>query len=209
MVRDSEAAGFNPLTAIRNGGSAGFTSTSTPGNGLSAALSSAGNFLQNFDPFADAKREQESRYVEAQINNLNAQSGSYNRTAATPSGPVLRNSGAAALRMQSPPTPGKTTVTNPLPAGVVDHRLVDADAWEARYSDVGGWVGGAVNAFGDLSENLALGLDKAGRAVWQHAAGRKAKRFPSSGNLPAGNAWQLPPMMAAPVGNWTSPLGGF
>ena len=215
MADDASAAGFNPLTAIRNGGSAGFTSTTTPGNGLSAALSTAGNFLQNFDPFADAKREQESRYVEAQINNLNAQTGSFNRTALTPSGPVLRRPGSAALSlsMQQPPTPGKTTVTNPLPVGVVDHRLVDADAWEARYSDVGGWVGGAVNAFGDFSENLALGLDKGGRAAWKYLAKRPTGKLPASANLPAGNAFQLPPMWptspTAPVGNWTSPMGGY
>jgi hypothetical protein len=208
MVRDSEAAGFNPLTAIRNGGSAGFTSTSTPGNGLSAALSTAGNFLTNFDPFADAKREQESRYVEAQIGNLNAQTGSYNRTASTASGPVLRNPGTAALSARQPPSIGKVTVTNPLPAGVVQPGLVDADAWEARYSDAGGWIGGAINAVGDLSENLrGLGptpLTDAWNAV--NRPFRGGKKVPLSGNLPAGDNFQLPPMWptygAGPLGNY-------
>ncbi|MER8649914.1 hypothetical protein [Mesorhizobium sp. M1121] len=211
MADDASAAGFNPLTAIRNGGSAGFTSTTSPGSGgLSAALSTAGNFLQNFDPFADAKREQESRYVEAQINNLNAQSGSYNRTASTPSGPVLRRSGAASLSMQSPPTPGKTTVTNPLPGpGVVDSRLVDADAWEARYSDLGGWVGGAINAFGDLSENIARPFGKTPLTdAWEavNRPFRAGKKVPLSGNMPAGNDFQLPAMWPT---YGAGPLGGY
>ncbi|MER9652201.1 hypothetical protein NKJ26_01630 [Mesorhizobium sp. M0152] len=205
MVRDSEAAGFNPLTAIRNGGSAGFTSTTSPGSGgLSAALSTAGNFLQNFDPFADAKRDQESRYVEAQINNLNAQSGSYNRTASTPSGPVLRNSGTAGLTL----APGKVQATNPMVnRGVIDDTFADADAWEARYSDFGGWAGGVLNIGADLDANI--------RRMWPgsdtvFADGRKAVRGffkgprtdanpwfapPGSGNQPGGNMFTLPPMI--------------
>lgn len=79
MVRESEAAGFNPLTALRNGGSAGFsvTNSTTPAAPLSARLADgvAGGvnaFLQNFDPHADGQREQGSRLIDAQINNLNA-----------------------------------------------------------------------------------------------------------------------------------------
>lgn len=76
MVRDAEAAGFNPLTAIRNGGSAGFTTTTTPGLSSSAmvgrALGQAGNFIANFDPMADQKKELEYQLVEAQLANLQA-----------------------------------------------------------------------------------------------------------------------------------------
>ncbi|RWF85098.1 MAG: hypothetical protein EOR33_20295 [Mesorhizobium sp.] len=213
MVKKAEKAGFNPLTAIRNGGSAGFTSTTTQGpGGLSAALSAAGNFLQNFDPFADAKRTQESRLVEAQIANLNASTGSYNRTAATPSGPVLRRAGAAAVSSavgsKQTPTNGKVTVTNPLPGpAVVDNRLVDADAWEARYSDIGGWIGGGINALGDLSENIARPLGKTPLTDALGAVKRWAKPPASSGNLPAGNAFQLPPLAGA--GAWSLPLGTY
>lgn len=220
MVRDSEAAGFNPLTAIRNGGSAGFTSTTSPGSGgLSAALSTAGNFLQNFDPFADAKRDQESRYVEAQINNLNAQSGSYNRTASTPSGPVSRNPGTASLS-GSVLQPGKLAATNALlgVGGVVDASMPDADAWEARYSDIGGWAGGALNAGKDLDLNIlrvwpgAATVFSDNRKVvsdwYGNQPGEKNRRLrsalpaiPSSGNLPAGNMFQLPPLAAPGMGS--------
>ncbi|RUW86529.1 hypothetical protein EOA35_35565, partial [Mesorhizobium sp. M8A.F.Ca.ET.023.01.1.1] len=75
MVTDAEAAGFNPLTAIRNGGSAGFTSTTTPGNPVGGALSRVGDWLTNFDPFADAERAQRGKLLDAQIANLNAETG--------------------------------------------------------------------------------------------------------------------------------------
>lgn len=81
MVRDAEAAGFNPLTALRNGGAAGFsigtTTSTTPPTPLSARIADgvAGgvqSFLANFDPFQDQKREMEFKLVEAQLANLQA-----------------------------------------------------------------------------------------------------------------------------------------
>lgn len=234
MVKKAEKAGFNPLTAIRNGGSAGFTSTTTQGpGGLSAALSAAGNFLQNFDPFADAKRSQESRLVDAQIANLNAQTGSYNRTASSPSGPVARGTGVAAVSGavgSGPIEAGKRTATNPFFSGVIDGRFPDADAWETRYSDMGGWIGGAINVGVDMRKSLeapdAPGFDNsAGRAIargllrmsdsykpgvsvpdvpWLPASRRNVP--PSSGNLPAGNNFQLPPLWPT---YGAGPLGGY
>lgn len=175
MRDNAEKAGFNPLTAIRNGGSAGFTSTTSPGSGgLSAALSAAGNFLTNFDPFADAKREQESRYVEAQINNLNSQSGMYSRTASTPSGPVLRSPGTARLTGSGlqPIEPGKLTATNALQGvgGQIDMTQPDADAGETRYSDAGGWLFGAINAEMDVRKTLGIGGESTiKREMWNTA----------------------------------------
>ena len=44
MARNAQKAGFNPLTAIRNGGSAGFTSTTSPSaSQLPGALQSIGS----------------------------------------------------------------------------------------------------------------------------------------------------------------------
>lgn len=82
MVQDAEAAGFNPLTALRNGGAAGFSVSTTPGTPLSTAIGqglAAGtqSFLANFDPFADQKREAEYNLVQAQIANLNASTDAF------------------------------------------------------------------------------------------------------------------------------------
>ncbi|RVC62293.1 hypothetical protein EN759_27875 [Mesorhizobium sp. M00.F.Ca.ET.038.03.1.1] len=93
MVRDSEAAGFNPLTAIRNGGSAGFTSTTTPGNPVGGALSRVGDWLTNFNPFEDAERSQRSRLLDAQIANLNAETGNLLHTVPSRHGPIASGAG--------------------------------------------------------------------------------------------------------------------
>ncbi|MBX8799972.1 hypothetical protein HBA92_04315 [Ochrobactrum sp. MR28] len=87
MVREAEAAGFNPLTALRNGGAAGFSVStgSTPATPLSARLAdgvagAANTFLANFDPFKDRQRENEFKLVEAQLANLNADTALKQRT---------------------------------------------------------------------------------------------------------------------------------
>lgn len=87
MVREAEAAGFNPLTALRNGGAAGFSVSTgtTPATPLSARIAdgvsgAAQTFLANFDPFKDQQRETEFKLVEAQLANLNADTALKQRT---------------------------------------------------------------------------------------------------------------------------------
>lgn len=91
LVEDAEKAGFNPLTALRAGSGASYNAaaglaplSATPitrqapvkqavgGSPLGDAVSGIGDFIANFDPFADQKREQEYRLVESQIAALNA-----------------------------------------------------------------------------------------------------------------------------------------
>lgn len=91
LVEDAEKAGFNPLTALRNGGGASYNSAAglaplssttvtrqaptkqaVGGTPLGDAVSGIGDFMANFDPHADTKREQEYRLVESQISALNA-----------------------------------------------------------------------------------------------------------------------------------------
>ncbi|MBS0259540.1 MAG: hypothetical protein JSR13_17655 [Proteobacteria bacterium] len=91
LVEDAEKAGFNPLTALRAGSGASYNAaaglaplSATPitrqapvkqavgGSPLGDAVSGIGDFISNFDPFADQKREQEYRLVESQIAALNA-----------------------------------------------------------------------------------------------------------------------------------------
>lgn len=149
MARNAEAAGFNPLTALRNGGAAGFTTTTSPGlsapERIGEAMGHVGNFLADFDPYKDQKREAEYRLVQAQIANLNAQTasifppapgqpGSFN----VPSylaGDVKRAPKTAALSVGGPVEMGDRTVTNPWTTQKVDPHLLDAEAFEARYGD--------------------------------------------------------------------------
>lgn len=90
LVQDAQAAGFNPLTVLRNGGGASYNAAAAfaplsrtaptrqaPYQGhMGEAIATAGgriaDFMADFDPHADAAREQGSRFIEAQIANLEA-----------------------------------------------------------------------------------------------------------------------------------------
>lgn len=189
MVKNAEAAGFNPLTALRNGGAAGFSSTTTPalsgGEIFGQAAGAVGNFLQNFDPFADDRREAEFGLVQAQIANLNADTAhKQNMSFKVPgftAGAVKRTLGTEGVKatpISSSPTPlvgaDPIPVTNPYPEGAkVDPTVPDASGWEDRLGDdVGGLAGGIYTGYKDLIKNFpALGVrlpqDELVRRTWR------------------------------------------
>ncbi len=185
MVADAEAAGFNPLTVLRNGGSAGYMQTAHPGLSsgeiIGGGLSQVGNFLADFDPFADDKRELESRLVEAQIANLNASTADYGRRSlASPgsfnvpqssAGQVERrpsgSGGQLSASAGAPQTPTieAPTVTNPNPISTgryVDPDQPDAEMYETRYGDSEFWnfIDGTTIRFKDWKYNKFRDYDR-------------------------------------------------
>lgn len=167
LVVDAEAAGFNPLTIARAGGAsnynaaAGFAPLSATtvrrqapvrqavgGSAVGDALQDVGDFISNFDPFADTKREQEYRLVESQIAALNASalSGVPRGAGSFASGDVERRSSgkAAALGKPAKWEPGDVSVTNPFSTVDVDGSWSDASVWGQRYGEPGEWVGGVL-----------------------------------------------------------------
>ena len=177
LVRDAEAAGFNPLTALRNGGAAGYMRTTTPalsaGGIAGEVLGGVGNFLSNFDPMADQKREAEYQLVQAQIANLNASTtaltrptperlGSFNvpqygagQIERRPSGTAGTLSAPNPERFGRPMTPDVQSpeATNPWHRNsgiLIDPNSPNAEAFEDRYGEFGGAViGGGVNIYND------------------------------------------------------------
>lgn len=83
MARQAEKAGFNPLTAIRNGGSAGFTTTTHPGLSMmdrfGAAFQTIGNAITSYDARADERAELEQQLLRAQIGQINRSGGASQR----------------------------------------------------------------------------------------------------------------------------------
>lgn len=74
MAKEAQKAGFNPLTALRNGGSAGFTSTvSHPGlSGVAEAVGQIGGSLgaaldQRMDPIEQKRDQVESALLDYQL----------------------------------------------------------------------------------------------------------------------------------------------
>jgi hypothetical protein len=170
MVRDAEAAGFNPLTAIRNGGSAGFTATSTPGLSsgefLADALKGVGQIVSSYDPMAKATADLEYRIKQETLRNLQADTAQRLKASiggvpvstaksTVTGGPALARSAGASVtpKVQQP------GVTNPFPTAsglVVDPGVPDAEAYESRYGDseVGSMLAGLFVAGRDLYANL-------------------------------------------------------
>lgn len=78
MAASAAAAGFNPLTAIRNGGSAGFTTSTTTSpttSQLPGALQSIGGALgdalsNRLDPLARKQRQYDTALVDYQLRQL-------------------------------------------------------------------------------------------------------------------------------------------
>jgi hypothetical protein len=76
LRKSAEAAGFNPLTALRNGGGAGFQVTHSPAlSGVSPigeGLQAVGGLVANFDWSGQSQRREQAEYelMLAQIDNI-------------------------------------------------------------------------------------------------------------------------------------------
>ncbi|RWN95668.1 MAG: hypothetical protein EOS05_12860 [Mesorhizobium sp.] len=171
MVKDAEAAGFNPLTAIRNGGSAGFTSTSTPGLSsgefLADALKGVGQIVSSYDPMAKATSDLEFRIKQETLRNLQADTAQRlkasiggvpasraSTTVRSPGGMLHASAGSSVTPKVQ--TPG---VTNPYPTAsglVVDPGVPDAASYEDRYGDseIGSMLAGGYIFLRDAERNL-------------------------------------------------------
>lgn len=194
LTEDAQAAGFNPLTVLRGGGASSYNagagmaplsatrSFSSPpqpqqyatrqavgGSPSGVAMQAVGDFLENFDPFADQKKEQEYQLVASQIAALNASAlsgvprgaGSYasSTTERRPSGV------GGALGKPAKWQAGDVNVTNPFQTEPVNKDWSDAATWEQRYGEPGSWIGGVVVGGAD---------------AWDYA-NRKASKFTQPG----------------------------
>lgn len=161
LVEDAEAAGFNPLTVLRAGGGASYNAgaamapLSRPapvkqaplgaGAYMGQAVSQFGrDFMANFDPFQDDKRELESQLVAAQIANLNAstarlQSQSFNVPVRTAG--ATEQTGPNLTRGWDDPTAMKPLMDmNGVPINIGPGSA--AEDWEQEYGEVAGELEG-------------------------------------------------------------------
>lgn len=170
LVRNAEAAGFNPLTALRNGGAAGFQTTSTPfmtsDPNIFDRVSQVGMTIGNtLDVFQQNKLATEKRGLEMDL--LRSEIGRNNRSnQASPyaiwgaKAPSLQANQAIAPQTQlgkSNPSDwevGVPTVTSPFKYGGVNPNYVDAEAWETRYGDIAQEVGGFINVLADTAHYM-------------------------------------------------------
>ena len=178
LVIDAEEAGFNPLTALRNGGGANYNAAAgfaplsrkapvqqaVGGSPIGDAFNAVGDFITNFDPFKDQKREQEYRLVESQISALNASalSGASRGAASYATGGLERRVSGQGGVLGKPAKweAGDVSVTNPFKTLEVNPNASDASVWEDRYGEPGSWVGGVVVGGRDVWHNAKRWSEK-------------------------------------------------
>lgn len=164
--RDAERAGFNPLTALRNGASAGFTTTMHPpafGAAISDAANAFASVFANMDPNKDRMEEIQFKLAEASLDNLQTDTAlrlrrlSLGDAPAYSAGNSARTMGvASAASSESPMEPGQRTLTNPYPQGSgvgVNPAVPDAASAEERYGDILSNVFGVGVAVADFFHN--------------------------------------------------------
>lgn len=172
MRKNAEAAGFNPLTALRAGGGAGFTTTHHPalssGEFIGEALSGLGNVVAQIDPMRDATAKLEYELKQATLANIQADTASRLRASI---GGVPVSTGARVVQAASPlalPKPGQPfgpevpalpkqdEIVNPFPtfSGIqVPGWLKSGDAWEGFMGDLGTVPATVVNLVGTALHN--------------------------------------------------------
>ena len=158
MAANASAAGFNPVTAIRNGGSAGFTTTTSPTTSeIPAALASLGGALgeayaKKADPLEAKKRQLDTALVDYQLRQLKEgpratgtlyPGGTFQGTKVARTSPSMGSSKKVAsyLDEQKPTHTDPWVFTNGLIEASPDR--VDGAAWEDAYGD---FLGGAAAA---------------------------------------------------------------
>lgn len=174
MVRDAEAAGFNPLTVLRAGGAAGYTTTHHPAlssvNTVGAIAEAVGNFAMNYDANKATREQAEFDLVQAQIANIqtetaqrkaamlavpkriagNAKDATGRPVADVSKSPLMSLPWATAISAPATPERGDTTITNPNQLRQVYPGNTDAEAHEARGGEWTGNVQGLLNTFNDV-----------------------------------------------------------
>lgn len=171
LVSSAEAAGINPLTALRNGGSAGFStqtthpalsSVSAVGEGLQALGGGLAAYQQDWQ--AQQRAATEYQLMQAQIANLQADT---QRAWESQSFNVPTAQGASSVK-----TDGGWTVGEPAPvvpiraAGVSTVPNVgwsNAQDFEDRYGDVAGSVYGVASFGADVVNSIPKWWDDLGR----------------------------------------------
>lgn len=168
MRENAEKAGFNPLTALRAGGGAGFTTTHHPslasGGFMADALSSFGNAISSaIDPMRDATAKLEFQIKQETLKNLQADTAARKRASL---GGVPVSTGARNL-----------TARSPLQKGLPVASWLSAP--KATADDLPVWVPGVdrdgkrmwiPNPDGPDIEQLAFGLAARSQAGWEAAA---------------------------------------
>lgn len=218
MVADATAAGFNPLTAIRNGGSAGFTTTTSPTiSNTPEILSNLGGVLgqalgDKLDPINAKKREIDTLLVDRQLRQLKEGprvAGSFQvprtYTGTKVSQQLVPRLGASSSnKTASVPATLKAVTPNYQTEDAKRVKYGDDTGWQANpfmpsadtieqdFGDVAGSIYGIPKVLGDLGWN-GYRLAKRGYADYKkHGPGFQKRQSASAGGAKMGASYRKP-----------------
>lgn len=182
LVKDAQAAGYNPLTALRGGAPAGTAMTHMPAlstDVFANAVAGAGNALAtgiqamfDYDPLDEDRAQLELDLMRAQTRQINQETMRI-AGAPTASGSRYQSGGGYAdgrLGETSHPEIGRTSVTNPHNPSSgwrVNPDYLDAQAFEDRYGDIVQQFAGVRNAIADFQYNQGFRLDDRSSPVFR------------------------------------------
>lgn len=210
LRRAAEKGGFNPLTALRAGGGAGFTTTHQPafasGEFIADALAGVGNVVAQIDPMRDATAKLEHDLKLATLANIQADTAArLHATRSVAGAPVSTGARAISVTpamssgMPVRPTPETPTATNPYPrsSGMpINPDIPDAAAAEERYGDVAGSLWGIGVGIADFVHSFRNSTVPKGFSQQKfYAPGLAAKPVKSATSAP----WR-PPSLATSRG---------
>lgn len=217
MAREAEKAGFNPLTAIRNGGSAGFVTTHHPAlsmeDRLGGVFSTLGNAIMSFDARADERAQLENKLMTAQLEAIGRQNNAANRswfgdvptalgarTVGSDGRPIPASAGSMYQTVTTPNGPQTVTTQNVPddPESLLVGPILRFSEWYNRTRGAGPGLTEYPGPKGSITQNAPKGSI----ATWEDYVRlyeRWAKPSPSS---PARTA---PPSLAGPSAPWRPP----
>lgn len=209
MVKDAEAAGFNPLTVLRNGGSAGFSTQvhhpALSSGGIGDVLATGINAFASYDPMAESRAELEYQLVQEQLKSVQRSNRNEMRSFNVPqhTGTSARYSsggfsGSVPLA-RSNGSGGTLAVTDPWTGSIFDPflkvhpGLPDADTGSTRYGEIIEMLGGIGILGGDLAYSGYKAANKTGnvdKAVNEfNAATRDIREYKRDMRKSAANAF--------------------
>lgn len=213
LVNQANGNGFNPLTVLRNGGSAGFTTTTSPTvSQLPEALGNLGGVLggaleNRLDPINAKKREIDTLLVDRQLRQLKEGPQIAGRlyaprtyTGTKVSQQLVPRLGASSHK-QTAAVPAAAKADNPVGYEQNDAKLTrfgnqevwkpneylpDASSYEDRYGELGGSALGIINGVGDIYSN---GVRWAKSAYNDYVLQAPRKGFSIEAKPPALGGW--------------------
>ena len=179
LRKSAEEAGFNPLTALRNGGGAGFQVTHSPAlSGVSPigeGLQAVGGLVANFDWSGQSQRREQAEYelMLAQIDNIQtdtARMRSMSFDVPTSSAP---NSGRSDGSVVIPP-PDEISSYRMFGIDIEPHPgFSDNEVVEQRGGDVVSAVSGIATTLADITNTVNVRVKRAPDTFGQYLSKRK------------------------------------